>query len=238
MGRAGFFDEVMRFYDRFLKGINPTVKDPPIAVQTNDGKWRADQEWPPADAKPYTSPLRPGSYTDDGSGSATGSGDTDGVWTISPPLPYDAHLAGSGRVVVDVATTRPNANLVVDVYDLDQYGIGPLITRQGFLARTSGEKTLDLWSADWKVAAGHRIAVRVTDANEDWWLHTPLFDTIHVVGGSVTLPFLSHRRTDTIEGDPGTQLAGYLKRTITVPPETLRDSVSDDFQLPPPMKRR
>jgi predicted acyl esterase len=238
MGRAGWFDEVMRFYDEFLKGIKPTVKDPPIAVQTNDGKWRAEQAWPPADAQTYTSPLRAGSYTDDGSGDATQTSDTDGVWTISPPLPYDAHLAGSGRVVVDVATTRPNANLVIDVYDLDQYGIGPLITRQGFLARTSGEKTLDLWSADWKVAAGHRIAVRVTDANEDWWLHTPLFDTIHVVGGSVTLPFLSHRRTDTIEGDPGTQLAGYLKRTITVPPETLRDSVSDDFQLPPPMKRR
>jgi hypothetical protein len=31
-------------------------------------------------------------------------------------------------VVVDVATTRPNANLVVDVYDLDEFGIGPLIT--------------------------------------------------------------------------------------------------------------
>jgi hypothetical protein len=41
-----------------------------------------------------------------------------------------------------VATTRPNANLVVDVYDLDEFGIGPLITRQGFLARSSGEKTL------------------------------------------------------------------------------------------------
>ena len=73
--------------------------------------------------------------------------------------------SGSGKAVVDVATTRPNANLVVDVYDLDEFGIGPLITRQGFLARTSGRMTLDLWSADWKIPAGHRIAVRVTDAN-------------------------------------------------------------------------
>ena len=44
MGRAGWFDEVMRFYDRFLKGVEPTVADPPIAVQTNDGKWRAEQQ--------------------------------------------------------------------------------------------------------------------------------------------------------------------------------------------------
>jgi hypothetical protein len=43
--------------------------------------------------------------------------------------PYDAHYSGAGTAVVDVATTRSNANLVVDVYDLDEYGIGPLITR-------------------------------------------------------------------------------------------------------------
>jgi predicted acyl esterase len=155
------------------------------------------------------------------------------VWTISPPLTNAAHLAGSGKAVVDVATTRPNANLVVDVYDLDQDGTGPLVTRQGFLARSAGAKTLDLWSADWKIPAGHRIAVRVTDANEDWWIHTPLFDTVEVVGGSVTLPFLTYERTDTIQGDPGTQLEGYLNETVTVPPETLRDSESPSFNLPP-----
>ena len=43
MGRAGWFDEVMRFYDRFLKGAEPTVEDPMIAVQTNDGKWRGEE---------------------------------------------------------------------------------------------------------------------------------------------------------------------------------------------------
>ncbi|HKG65828.1 MAG TPA: CocE/NonD family hydrolase [Solirubrobacteraceae bacterium] len=235
MGRAGFFDEVMRFYDRYLKGEAPPAtqgEDPPVAVQTNDGKWRAEQSWPPADSTGYTTALRPGTYSDDGSGSATES-DADGVWTISPRLPYDVHLSGSGKAVVDVATTRPNANLVVDVYDLDEYGIGPLVTRQGFLARSSGAKTLDLWSADWKIPAGHRIAVRVTDANEDWWIHTPTFDDVRVAGGSVTLPFLGQRRTETIQGDPGTQLEGYLSETITVPPETVRDSVDPGFALPP-----
>ena len=232
MGREGFFDEVVRFYDRFLKDEAPAVEDPPHAVQTNDGVWRAEQEWPPADTVGYTTQLRAGEYEDDGQGNATGT-NTDGVWTISPRLPHDAHLSGSGRAVVDVATTRPNANLVVDVYDLDEFGIGPLITRQGFLARTSGEKTLDLWSADWKIPAGHRIAVRVTDANRDWWQHMPLFDTVNVVGGSVTLPFLTHTRPDTIQGDPGTQLEGYLSETITVPPETMRDSVTSSFNLPP-----
>jgi predicted acyl esterase len=238
MGREGFFDEVMRFYDRFLKGATPAVADPPFAVQTNDGKWRAEDVWPPADAQSYTTQLLPGSYTDDGSGSATETSDTEGVWTISPRLPHDAHLSGSGRAVVDVATTRPNANLVVDVYDLDEFGIGPLITRQGFLARSSGEKTLDLWSADWKIPAGHRIAIRVTDANEDWWIHTPLFDTVNLAGGSVTLPFLTYTRPDTIPGDPGTQLEGYLNETITVPPETMREAATSSFNLPPAQQDR
>ena len=231
MGRAGWFDEVMRFYDRFLKGTTPTVEDPPVAVQTNDGKWRAEQSWPPADAR--ATRRRCGrAPTPTTARAARRSRDADGVWTISPPLPYDAHLSGSGKAVVDVATTLPNANLVVDVYDLDEYGIGPLITRQGHLVRSSGEKTLDLWSADWKIPAGHRIGVRVTDANEDWWVHTPTFDDVTVDGGSITLPFLAQQRTETIQGDPGTQLEGYLSETVTVPPETMRESVSG-FALPP-----
>ncbi len=97
MGRAGWFDEVMRFYDRFLKGATPAVEDPHVAVQTNDGVWRAEEPWPPADATDYTSRLRTGTYTDDGTASATGSSATNGVWTISPPLARDVHLSGSGR---------------------------------------------------------------------------------------------------------------------------------------------
>jgi hypothetical protein len=80
--------------------------------------------------------------------------------------------------------------------------------------------------------------VRVTDANRDWWQHVPLFDDVEVLGGSVTLPFLTQTRPDTIQGDPGTQLEGYLNETISVPPETLRDSVSNSFRLPPPQQPR
>src|SRR3954452_4594921 len=55
MGRAGWFDEVMRFYDQFLKGVKSKVKDPMFAVQTNDGKWRGENAWPPTDSTGYTS---------------------------------------------------------------------------------------------------------------------------------------------------------------------------------------
>ena len=233
MGRAGWFDEVMRFYDRFLKDRKPKVKDPMIAVQTNDGKWRGEETWPPADSTGYTTELLPGTYSDDGNGSVTGS---DGVWTISPPLPYDAHLSGSGSAIVDVSSALPRGNLVVDVYDLGPSGTGPLITRQGHMIYNNGEIPLDLWSADWKISAGHRIAVRVTDANTDWWVHVPTAQDVTVYGGQITLPFLGETRTNTIQGDPGTQLQGYLAETVTVPQNTIQSSESDSFVLPPKMK--
>jgi uncharacterized protein len=242
MGRAGWFDEVMRLYDRFLKGISPTVGDPPFAVQTNDGKWRSEAQWPPADRADYATALRTGAYNDNAQSYSTGSADdptaTSGVWTISKPLPYDVHLAGSGTMVVNVTTGLPNANLAVDVYDLDGNGTGPLITRQAHLVRTPGDSSirLELWSADWKLAAGHRIGVRVTDNNQDWWLlAAPSLQNVTVRGGSVTLPFLRYRRTQTIQGDPGVQLEGYLSDTVSVPPATLAASQTD-FTLPPRLK--
>jgi pimeloyl-ACP methyl ester carboxylesterase len=236
MGRAGWFDEVMRFYDLHLKGVKSKVKDPMIAVQTNDGVWRAEDKWPPADSTGYTSALRPGSYTDEADGSVT---DSDGVWTISPPLPYDAHLSGSGHATVNVSTTLPRANLVVDVYDLDRNGTGPLITRQAHMIYGTGQSKipLDLWSADWKIPAGHRIGVKVTDNNTDFWLlASPTMQTVTVTGGAITLPFLGRERTTTIQGDPGTQLESYLSRTVTVPSETIASSQSDSFALPPQQK--
>ena len=48
----------------------------------------------------------------------------------------------------------------------------------------------------------------------------------------------TYTRPNTIQGDPGTQLEEYLSETITVPPETVRDSVSSSFQLPPPQQPR
>jgi uncharacterized protein len=246
-GRAGWFDEVMRFYGRYLKDETPTVADPPVAVQTNDGKWRSEAQWPPADMSQYTTPLKEGSYTDNAQSASTAwnspSGDpsdptvTSGVWTVSKPLPYDVHLSGSPTAAIDVTTTLPNANLVVDVYDLGSDGTGPLVTRQGFLVRNPGDSTipLTLWGADWKLKAGDRIGVRVTDNNQDWWiLAAPSMQSVTVRGGSITLPFLRYLRTQTIQGDPGVQLADYLaNQTASAPADSVSGAV--DFKLPPPL---
>jgi hypothetical protein len=53
-----------------------------------------------------------------------------------------------------------------------------------------------------------------------------------VSGGSFSLPFLGSERTDTIQGDPGTQLAGYLSETVTVPQATIDSSTAPGFATP------
>jgi uncharacterized protein len=235
-GRHGFFDEVIRFYDQFLKGVQPTTDDPPIAIQTNDGTWRSEDSFPPPDAVSYTSALKPGTYTDEDDSNETGSGADIGVWTISPPLAHDAHLSGSGQVKVNVHTDGAPANLVVDVYDLDSSGKGPLITRQGHLIRANDQSlTLDLWSADWKIPAGHRVGVKICDANS-WWVQPPSFSDVTIKSGTVTLPFLTYRRTKTIEGDPGVQLKDYLSRQVTLKAGELAGGESSSFVLPPALQ--
>jgi len=151
-------------------------------------------------------------------------------------LDHEVHLAGSPTAVVNVTTTAPNANLVVDLYDLDDKGIGPLVSRQGFLVRTAGANqkiTLNMMSADWKFLAGRRIGVRVTDNNSEWWVAAqPSGQAVVVNGGTIDLPFLKFDRPNVIDGDPGIQLKSYLAQTEDASAQ-LPASQSSTFNVPP-----
>ena len=92
---------------------------------------------------------------------------------------------------------------MLDVYDLDANGTGPLITRQGHLIRKSGTIDLDLWSADWKIPAGHRIGVKVADANGDWWVHVPTKQTVTVAAARSRCRSSRRRATPHDPGRPG-----------------------------------
>ena len=226
----------------FLKGVTPTVADPPVAVQTNDGKWRAEQSWPPADSAAFTTPLRSGTYTDDGTANATGDGAETGVWTISPPLSHAVHLSGSGqrqgRRHHDAAQRQPRARRLRPRRERHR----PADHAPGPPDPQVGDDRPRPVVGGLEVKAGHRIGVKVADANGDWWVHVPTKQTVTVRGGSVSLPFLpAARDTGTIQGDPGTQLAGYLPETVTVPPATHRRStdagVRDALDAPRPAPR-
>jgi predicted acyl esterase len=229
MGRKGWYDEVMRWYDQYLQGITPAVQDPPFAIQSvTTGRWRPELQWPPADATPYTTDLASGTYTDDAQESGTGDSGA-GVWTVSTPLPYDVHMAGSATITVDASAQLPDANVVADIYDLDATGKGPLVARQGALLRNNGTVTLHMMSSDWRFKQGHRIGVRITSNNSEWWIAAlPTNQTVTVYGGTATFPFLQYDRTQRIQGDSGTTRGAWIAKTETAPTDKARD-----FNLPP-----
>src|SRR4051794_10880107 len=103
MGRRGWFEETMRFFDRYVKG-DTVADDPAILVQTSDGSWRSETAWPPEDSSSVDTTLNAGEYTDDGQNNGTGSGSGTGIWTISPRVTEDAHFSGVPKVSVDVSS--------------------------------------------------------------------------------------------------------------------------------------
>ncbi|WP_162802286.1 CocE/NonD family hydrolase [Ornithinimicrobium murale] len=101
MGREGWFEEVMRFYDEHLRDVEPNVMDPAFAIQDNFGQWRAQDTWPVVTSS-TTARLESGSYVDDGGESpsrlAVGPHSDTGVYDMehAPELPEVArHGANS-----------------------------------------------------------------------------------------------------------------------------------------------
>jgi predicted acyl esterase len=219
MGRAGWYDEVMRFLDEHVRGIAPAVADPAVVVQGSDGTWRSEAAWPPADAAAHTAPLRAGSYADDGrnlgsNDSAAGPGGTGGVdtttgagvWTLSPPLPHDAHLAGIPIARVDAASA--GANLAVNLYDVDPAGRATMISRGAGLV-ADGTTEVAMYPTDWRLPAGHRLGVLVSGANVEAYLHVPTGRTVQVTGGTIELPALRYRRSGDLPGEPAPRLEEF-----------------------------
>jgi putative CocE/NonD family hydrolase len=68
MGREGWFDETLSFYDQYLKGIKPKVRYPAYAMEDSTGAWRAQSAWPVV-RRSVTLPLGGGAYVDDGGAS-------------------------------------------------------------------------------------------------------------------------------------------------------------------------
>ena len=224
MGRTGWFDEVMRFYDEHLKGIGPDTRDPDVVVQDSEGGWRSEVAWPPPDAETVTAPLQPGGYDDDarnlgsldlgaGAGGAALYGGEPyrtgaGVWTLSPPLPYDAHIAGIPQVHLTGESTSPQGNTAVNVYDVAPDGMATMISRGAHLVGTTFDLAFPLYPTEWRFRPGHRIGVLVSGANAEAWMHMP-GGSVTVTGGSIELPFLRRPRTNDLPGDPAPRLESF-----------------------------
>ena len=245
MGRRGWFEESMRFYDRYVAGKSsaqaPTEKDPPVATQTSDGKWRSEASWPPRDSYKATARLRPGSYLDDATNNGTAEGGPPngrGIWTFSPAFDNEVRFAGVPRLTVDVGVAAPNANLTAAIYDVDPAGNALLISRGTYLLQGSGRVAFDLYGNDWKLPRGHRFGVLVSSSHSEWWAHVPTGQNVTVKSASVTMPYLSCARTATIQGDSAVKLDDYRKSApFPVSASTIAGATDRAFPVPGPPAR-
>ena len=243
-----WFGQVMNFYNHYVKGQPlsqaPTNKDPAVSVETSDGSWRAEQQWPPADSTGYSSALKSGTYTDgfnSADGEDAGPNDTTGagVWTISEPLPYPAHFAGTPKVTLDVTSAAPHSDLSVDVYDINPKGGALLLSRYAdLLPQGASEFSLPMYGNDWLIPAGDRLGVLVTSANDGWWTPLPTQTPVTVNSGTITLPFLSYLRpaAQNLTGyKVPTRLKDWLagSGSITLSSSTITGATDPSFNLPP-----
>jgi uncharacterized protein len=237
IGRTTWVAEAMRFLDHYVRGLPladaPTDKDPPVVVNSFDGKWRGEEAWPPADARYFKSALKDGTYTDDGGNNGTGPGSGQGIWTVSQPLPYAAHLAGMPKLEFDTSAPVPFGNFVADVYDVTPGGKATLMSRGAQLLGVGTHYSLDLYGEDWPLAAGHRIGVLLTSSNAEWWTHIPTQASVTVSSASISLPFLSYKRDKFIDGRNPAKLDGYLSGAPFDLPGDVLSSAVQSFTLPP-----
>jgi predicted acyl esterase len=239
MGRKGWFNEVMRFYDRHLKGLpakSTTARDPKLAVQSSDGKWRAESSWPPKDASRLTAKLNGGTYTDHGQNNGTNYGPPygDGIWTFSKPLKHLAHFMGKPRLTVETSAPIDRGNLVVNIHDVAPNGDATLISRSAYLLNAGTTKaSFDLYPNDWRIRRGHRIGVLVTSSNAEWWAHVPTGQQVAVKRASVSMSFATCARPKTIQGASSIFLEEYLEvEPIPVDAETIAAGERAGFPLP------
>lgn len=246
MGRAGWFDEVMRFYDEYLKGIEPAQADPAVLAQGSDGAWRTEPTWPPRDAAVVSPRLLAGSYADDGknAGSSTsgpgglvappGTVRGSGAWTFSPPLDRTLQVAGVPAAKVQLGgVVAPQTNVVVNVYDVAPDGRATLVTRGAGLAGAAGVESLELWPTDWTFRAGNRIGLLVSGSNNEAYVHVPTNTTVEVAGGSVSLPFLPAPRVSDAPGRSAVRQDAYKQQApFTVPAATIAARTDPGFALP------
>jgi predicted acyl esterase len=224
MGRDGFFDAVMGFYDENLKGIVGADREVTVAAQSNDGSWREEASYPSDDAVPLRIDLKSGSYTDDGVGRGsndssigaggvvnTGTAGEGGIWSITPPLVQDLHIAGVPSALLWLSGV-PGANVAVNVYDIAPDGTALFLTRGvgnvdvSVTAGPAGYETVALFATDGIVRAGHRIGVFVQDVNTEAFIHTPTGTDVTVISGVV--------RLQAVAIDRGNELRGVTNNTL------------------------
>jgi predicted acyl esterase len=239
-GREGqvCMDQIMTFLDEHLKGIEAPQDPTPVEVQDIRGRWREEAEWPPQDSIHYTTELNTGTYTDNGTGSGQSPTDSQGIWTVSEPLPHDVWLSGEPVITAGVDAS-PNANFAANVYEITPDGDAQMISKGvSAIPGTTGTRTVSftMYGQDWPIAAGNRIGVLISDAERNEFQYPVAQGTVTVRSAKISLPFLTYDRTEFIPSEETTpRLENFLATGGSVS-EAKVTSAQKAFNLPGPLQ--
>jgi uncharacterized protein len=242
-GRAGFFDEVMRLYDRYLKGIKSPVHDPAFAIEDNTGAWRAQSSWPQPSS--YTTASLPnGQYVDDGVASTLAApaapagqkwdmehatdpappaalglapmlADSHSYFSWSTPASSRLRITATPRITLNASGP---GNVMVRLWDVAPDGTAVMFDENVALIERAGRVAFDLKSTDWTFAVGHQLGVQIGTIGSGGWRDTPSGNTIDVTRARLSLALQNPRYDVPTQGDRSPFLDTYLEqytRTLT-----------------------
>ena len=227
---SSFEDSEMAWFDRYLKGAFVPDK-PPVQVQDASGRWRTEEDWPPPDARTWTMKLLKGTYANaPGNSGETALPDAipvslpfalptgNGTWTFTQALPYAVRMAGASTLHATISTRVPNVNIVGLVYDVDPKGNAAFVERGAFRAAGSGTYSFDLYPQDWVFAAGHRIGVLLSGADDLWFEPSGLPSQVTVEQATIGIKTIRMARS--------TAASGPLKARTPYPPFSVADEIA------------
>ncbi|MGV8872801.1 MAG: CocE/NonD family hydrolase [Rhodococcus sp. (in: high G+C Gram-positive bacteria)] len=216
MGREGWAEEVMSFYDQHLKDIQPSTEYPAYAIQDNTGSWRAQETWPVIDTT-VELPLGAGQYIDDGAEGDPTIDTGNSLVHRSAPLSADTRITGTPRMSLDATGY---GNMMVKLYDVAPDGTATLFDEQVTTVKT-GPMVVDLKSVDWIIEAGHTFAVEIGTIEAgplSDWIDTPSNETIAVANARLQLALDDPSDDTTTAGERALFLDTYLGfSTVTLP---------------------
>jgi putative CocE/NonD family hydrolase len=252
-GRAGWFDEVMRFYDQYLRDVRPSVKDPKYAIEDSLGHWRSQTTWPVTTTS-YDSRLASGQYVDNGGSSAAStladnggwdmehapkieplaenakiearrSSTTDtSFWTWSTPASQTVRITGTPKIRLNASA---DGNVMVRLWDVAPDGTATMFDENVALLEGRRSTSFDLKSSDWTIQQGHRLGVQIGTITSRGWRDVPSGNTIEITDARLSLDLLNPKHDRPTQGDRSPFLDQYIAANTT----TLSDIGPGTFPL-------
>ena len=198
MVRYDWMQDLLEWFDYYLRNIGPQPGQW-IEIQSNQGSWRLEDRYPPADMEVLELDLGGDMTLIDGGLTVFPDASSGPVWS-SQPLNETIYLAGVPRIHVDVTTTTLGGQLYALLEDCSAEGacihIGHAIMDLRYheggdniqtwipLVETINAK-MEFMPLDAEIPAGHTLRLSLASTGEDY-LPASTSSVVNVVEGATS----------------------------------------------------